>query len=258
MFLSLLERRFPWMKKTNWIALMAFSAASAALRASQCRTGFDEAGLPIGGAASRAAVPCILLLAAAYFILAARGLPAKRGACGDLAESFRFSGNTTAAACAIIGAFLVMAGAAASAMGHGSLRQSALAAVGAVGAVCTLCAVFALYRDGGARGGLLLVPVCCLVVYLIFLYRADASDPVLAGIYAEILALAALTYSALERAAFAFRNGAPRLYLPAGALSIVLALTAAAERRSLAAVLLFAGCAFAELGFLAAAEFKAS
>ena len=252
-----MRKKVRWMKKTSWIALMAFSAAAAALRALQCRTGFDAAGLPVGGALLRAAVPCILLLAVAYFALAARALPAKRGECGGLAQNFRFSGNSAAAACAIIGVFLVMLGAAASALGRGSLRQSVLAVVGAAGAVCTLYAVFALYRDGDARGTVLLVPVCSLVVYLVFLYRADASNPVLAGIYVEVLALAALTYSALERAAFAFRNGTPRLYFPVSAASVVLALTAAAERRSLAAVLLFTGCAFAELGFLAAAGFKA-
>lgn len=244
------------MKKTSWAALIAFSAASAALRALQRRAGFDEAGLPVGGALSHAAVPCILLLAAAYFVLAARALPAKRGVCGGLAETFHFSGNTAAASCAIIGAFLVMAGAGASAMGRGSLRQGALvlAAAGIAGAVCTLYAVFALYRDAGVQGGVLLIPVCSLVVYLIFLYRADASDPVLAGVYVELLALAALTYSALERAAFAFENGAPRVSFPVCALSVVLALTAAAECRSLAAVLLLTGCAFTELGFLAAVE----
>ena len=246
------------MKKTSWIALIAFSAAAAALRALQFRTGFDEAGLPAGGAALRVAVPCVLLLAAAYFVFAARALPAKRGACGGLAENFHFSGNTAAAACAVSGAFLVMAGAAASAAGYGSLHRGVLVVAGVAGAAGTLLAVFALYRDGDARGTVLLVPVCGLVVYLIFLYRADASDPVLTGIYAELLALAALTYSALERAAFAFQNGAPRVCFPVGALSVVLALTAAAECRSLAAVLLFAGCAFVELAFLAAAEFKAS
>lgn len=247
------------MKKTSWGALMAFSAASAALRALQCRTGFDGDGLPAGGVLLRAAVPCILLLAAVYFVLAARDLPAKRGACGGFAENFHFSGNTLAAACAITGAFLVIAGAAASAAGRGSLRQGALllAVVGVTGAACTLGAVFMLYRDAGVRGTAQLVPVCALVVYLIFLYRADASDPVLAGVYVELLALAALTYSALERAAFAFRNGAPRVWLPVSVLSVVLALTAAAECRSLAAVLLFAGCAFVEFGFLAAAEFQA-
>lgn len=247
------------MKKTSWIALIVFSAAAAALRALQCRTGFDGAGLPTGSAASRALVPCILLLAAVYFVVAARRLPAKRGESGGLAENFNFPGNTMAAVCAIIGAFLVMAGAAALTAGRGSLRQGVfvLAVAAVVGAVCVLGAVFVLYRDVDARGTVQLIPVCGLVVYLIFLYRADASDPVLAGVYVELLALAALTYSALERTAFAFQNGAPRLYLPVSALSIVLALTAAAECRSLAAVLLFAGCAFVEFGFLAAAEFTA-
>ena len=99
-----------------------------------------------------------------------------------------------------------------------------------------------------------MVPACALIGFLIVLYRLDASDPVLRKIYIEILAASALAYSAIERAAFVFRNGAPRIYLPVSAMAVVLSVTAAAERRSPAFALFFAGSALLELGFLAALD----
>ncbi len=243
------------MKKTDWLVLVVASLAAAALRVLQCRMGFDAAGLPIGGMFYGAAVPCVLLLAAIYFILAARKLPARREVSGAFGDDFLFQ-DKTAVACAIAGAFLVILGGAAELLGRGTLSNPVLAALSAAGAACTLYAVFALYRSGALRELALLVPVCALVVYLIFLYRTDASDPVLANVYVEILALSALTLASLERAAFAFATGMPRLYVPVSAMAAVLSVTAASERRSLAAVLLFMGCALVEVGFLGAAEFK--
>ena len=62
----------------------------------------------------------------------------------------------------------------------------------------------------------------------------------------------------LERAAFAYRNGAPRLFVPASAMTVILSLTAAADRQSLVSVALFIGCALVELSFLASADFDAA
>lgn len=243
------------MKKKDWPVLLIVSLAAAGLRMAQCRTGFDEAGLPVGGTLSRTALPLVLLLAAVYFTVSARTLPAKR-ACGvGIAEGFRFPENKLAVACVIAGAFLVLAGGAMSLLGHGALSLPLLVLFGAAGAFCLLYTVFTLYRGGAAQGIALLVPVCALVVYLVFLYRAEASNPVLAAIYVEILTLCVLTVSMLQIAAFAFRDGAPRAYLPTGAMAFVFALTAAAELRSLASVLLLLGCGAVEFGFLAAADF---
>lgn len=243
------------MKKKDWLILALALLAAAALRVLQCGTGFDEEGLPAGSVLLRALVPCILVLAAVYFCLAARALPTRTRA-GEVSDGFFSFRDTLAAGCGIAGAFLTMLGAAAGALGHGSLTSPLLAAVGVAGAACVLFAVFTLYRGGALSGVVMLVPVCCLVVYLIFLYRADASDPVLAHIYVEILALCALTLSALERAAFSFQNGSQRVYFPVAAMALLLALTAAAERRSLAAMLLFLGCALVEGAFLTAAKLK--
>ena len=135
------------------------------------------------------------------------------------------------------------------------MRVTLLTPLAVAAALCLLYAVFALYRGAAVQGVALLVPVCALAVYLILLYRADAFDPVLARTCVELLAVAALTFSALERAAFAFRNGSPRVFLPACAMSVVLALCAAAEGGGFARLALFLGGALVEAGFLLAAEF---
>ena len=67
-----------------------------------------------------------------------------------------------------------------------------------------------------------------------------------------MLAASALSLSALARAGFAYRDGVPRVYVPASCIAFVLAAATAAEHRSLSSVLFFAGCALVEVGFLAA------
>ncbi len=242
------------MKKSNWLMLALFAAASAGLRVWQLQTGFEESGLALRGNLPGLLLPLVLAASVVYFVVAARGLPVRRDAARDFSDCF--SADSTAALAGIVaGAFLVCIGAALGALGTGVL-QVLLAVFAAASAFGVLCVVFALRRGGAVPGVALLVPVCALIVYLILLYRADAVDPVLARVYIEILAAAALTLSALERAAFAFRDGAPRICVPAGAVAALLALTAAAERQSLSSVLFFAGCALTEAGFLAAANFK--
>lgn len=244
------------MKNSNWLTLALLALAAAVLRAAQCRGGFDAEGLAVKGNLPGMLLLVLLVLAAAYFILAARKLPARRDAAGGLGDVFAFR-SMPAAACAVCGAFLAAAGAALFAMGaSGSLVRLLLAVFAIEAAAVVLYAVFALYRGKPVQNTALLSPACCLVVYLIFLYRADAADPVLARIYIELLAVVALTLSALERAAFAFQNGSPRVYPPVSAMAVVLSAAAAAELRSPASFLLFAGCAFIEFGFLFAVKFE--
>lgn len=243
------------MKKMDWLMLALFAAAAAGLRAAQMMTGFDAEGLPISGNLPGTLLPFVLLAAAAYFVLTARKLPAQSNVTGALADRFLFQ-DMTAVTAAVAGSFLLLASAAATVMGYGSLRHVLLTTFAVAAALSLLYTVFSLYRGNAVQGIVLLVPVFCLVVYLVFLYRADAADPILAGIYVELLAASALTLSSLELAAFAFLGGAPRVFLPAGAMALVLSIAAAAERKSLAVSLLFLGCALLELGFLAAADFR--
>lgn len=244
------------MKKTDWLILILAGGLAAGLRTGQMRTGFDAEGLAIAGELCGVLLVVVLVLAAIYFVFSTRKLSANRGECGDFAACFRFSGDMAATVGAVAGAFLLLASAAATVAGYGSLYLVPLTVFFAAAALCLLYVVFALYRGKSVQGVALLVPVCCLVVYLIFAYRADASDPVLAKIYIEILALAALSYAALERAAFAFGSGSPRVYLPINAMAAILAVCAAAEVRGMASTLLFAGCALIELGFLRAVKFE--
>ena len=69
---------------------------------------------------------------------------------------------------------------------------------------------------------------------------------------------AALTAAMLENAAFAFRNGAPRIFLFVGSLAVILSFAAAAELQSLAWLLFFVGFAFVELAFLSGASLRAA
>lgn len=243
------------MKNSNWLTPALFAAAAAILRAAQMRTGFDADGLALRGNLPGALLPIVLALAAACFVATARALPSRREAAGEFADYFSFR-RPASVACSVAGAFLVIVGAAALALSGGAGAGALLlAAFIAASAACVLYAVFGLYRGVGVQGVALLVPVCCLIVCLIAYYRVEAMNPVLAEIYVGILAVSALAYSAYERASFAFRNGSPRAYRVASALAFVLAVAAAAELRSLAMFMLFGGCALAELGFLAAAEF---
>ena len=75
----------------------------------------------------------------------------------------------------------------------------------------------------------LLVPVCCLVVQLIAVYRANARDSVPLHFYAELLAVAALCLSALYFAAFAYRCGSPRAFTVAARMAAVLTAASCAD-----------------------------
>jgi len=244
------------MKKSNWL-LLALSAVSAVLlRVWQNRTGFEESGLAIRGNLPGILLPVVLAAAAAYFIVSLRALPKR---CEEpLSARFRFRGNLAAVFCAVAGAFLVMSGAALSIVSRSGRVEVLLALFAIAAAVCVLGTVFALSRGGEASGLALLVPVCALLVYLIYGYRANASEPVLARIYIAILAGCALTLSSLKRVAFAYRDGTPRSFAVTGAMAVILALAAAADGTGLSAAMLFAGCAAIELGFLAAADLSAA
>ena len=245
------------MKKTHWLLLALFAVVSAGLRVWQDMTGFEDTGLAVRGNLPGLLLCAVLVIAAVCFVLTTRTLPAQRDTVGGISDCFRFR-NMTAVTCAVTGIFLVFAGAAAAALGYGKMNNVLLTVFAIAAAASTLYAVFAIYRGGEPQSVAMLVPVCCLAVYLIALYRLDAAQPVLMRTYVELLAVVGLTFTALERAAFAYRNGAPRLFVPASAMTVILSLTAAADRQSLVSVALFIGCALVELSFLASADFDAA
>lgn len=242
------------MKKLNWLLLLLFSAAAVFLRILEVRTGFDEAGLPVGGTASLA-LPLVLITAAVVFVLLARSYPAQRDLGGSIGEYFDFAETFPVMLC-VLGAFALFASAAASLLFSSRTLLTILLAVFRVAAgVSVIYALFALRRGENFSGVVLLTPVYALVLQLIFVYRATAVDPVLANFYVEILALAALTAGFLEFSAFAFRNGAARIFVPLAATAVVLCVCTAADTRELSLLLLYSGFALILLGYCAAADF---
>lgn len=243
------------MKKTDWAVFGLFAILSAGLRFWQTLDGYEASGLARRGFLPGLLLPVALLAAAVYFVFAARALPGRRSDTLRLGKDFRFADNMAAVSCVVTGSFLVMLGGGLSAFhSAGSTVTVLLALFAVVAAACMLYVVFALYRGNEVQGLALLVPICALIVFLVFAYRADASDPVLARTYIEILAVAVLTLSAAQRASFVFGGSSPRLYVPVSAVAALLAIAAAAEGGSLSRLALFVGCAAVELGFLAAAD----
>ena len=243
------------MKKRYWPLLILFSAAAAFLRAGHLRTGFDADGLPQSGCPAALALPLVLLLAAAVFYLLCRRYPVQRELPGAMEHYFRF-GSTASVMLVVLGAFALIAAAVLSLLSPWHTLLSMLLSVFWFAcAAAVLYVLFALRRGTAFSGVALLTPVCALALQTAVSYRSSAADPVLGHLYIEILALSALTVSFLELAAFAFRNGAPRLYLPLSALSVILCACMLAEQRSLVSMAFYAGFAFILLGFCAAADF---
>ncbi len=244
------------MRKINRLILALLTLLAVVLRVLQNRTGFDELGLAKSGNLPGILLPIVLILAVLWFGTLSLTMLAKRDPAVSPAMYFLFSDGKAAVTLAVSGAVLILFGAALSLFGAGGSLKTLLAAFFLfVCAACCFFAVSALYRGREVSGIALLVPVCVLVIHLIFLYRVDASDPVLARIYIELLAVSALTLSSLERAAIFFRNGLPRAWPSVCAMSVILGMAAAANLTSPAATALFAGFALVDAGFLCATGF---
>ena len=243
------------MKILQWLLLALFSAAAAFLRLRLLAVGFDAAGLPTAMSLDTLALPALLAVAALVFFLLARKLPAQRELCADMGSYFSFQRSTVSVMLLVAGCFALMASAAASLIfSQRTAAELLLAAFLAAGAGCLLASLFALRRGTDFSGILLLVPVCALVLRLIFFYREHTADPVLRHFYVETLALAALTVLLLEFAAFAFRGGAPRLLMPLCFVSVILCAASLAARPALGELLFYAGGAAIAAGIAAAAD----
>ena len=244
------------MKIGHWIMVALFSAAAVLLRLGLLAHGFDESGLPAAMNAQTLALPVLLAAAAVVTVLLARRLPAQRELCAGMDLYFDFERSTLAVMLMVVGSFaLVGSAVCALVFSQRTTLTMLMSAFVAAGAVCLLYATTALRRRASFPGVVLLVPVCALVLTLILFYRDHAADPILRHYYVETLALAALTVLLLEFAAFAFRNGAPRLLVPVCAMSVILCAAAIAARPALEDTLFYAGGICIALGIGAAADF---
>ncbi len=250
------KKGFGFVKILHWLLLALFSAAAALARLRLLAAGFDADGLPVPMDLNTMALPAVLAAAAVAAAIMARRYPSQRELCGSMGLYFTFRRSTLAVMLMVLGSFALIGSAVVSLVfSQRTTPQLLLAAFLAAGAVCLLAALFALRREAEFSGVLLLVPVCALVLRLIFFYREHTADPVLRHFYVETLALAALTVLLLEFAAFAFRGGAPRRLMPASTMSVILCAAALAARPSLAEMLFYFGGAWIALGIGAAADF---
>lgn len=244
------------MKIVHWIMVALFSAAAVLLRLGLLAHGFDESGLPVAMNAQTLALPVLLAAAVVVTVLLARRLPAQRELCAGMDLYFDFERSTLAVMLMVVGSFaLVGSAVCALVFSQRTTLTMLMSAFVAAGAVCLLYVTTTLRRRASFPGVVLLVPVCALVLTLILFYRDHAADPILRHYYVETLALAALTVLLLEFAAFAFRNGAPRLLVPVCEMSVILCVAAIAVRPALEDILFYAGGICIALGIGAAADF---
>lgn len=245
-------------KILRWALLLPFTAGACLFRRWML-TAFDAEGLPLPLAAESLAMPALLVAAALVYALLARSLPAQRTLCAEMSSYFPF-GNVTLTA--VVGACLLYLAELGLSLANGAALTALLPeGLLAVGVVCLLAAVAALRKRKEFPGVILLVPVCALVLRLIFFYREHTADPFLRDYYVELLALAALTLFLLEFAAFAFRGGAPRLFVPLGYITFILCAASLASVQlpdvgaSLGDMIFYGAGALLTLGLLGAADF---
>lgn len=243
------------MKKIHWLLLAFFALAANALRILNLQTGFEANGLPVRGNFYAVLLPALLLTAAAVFAFLFRVLPAQRDETKDMAHCFDFSG-TLSVMLAVLGAFTLIGSSVLSILfSYRKTQAIVLGAALTLSAAVLLYVVFVLRREENPMGAVLALPVCALVLKLILTYRACANDPVLGHTYIQILSVCALVLVLLEFAAFAFRNGTPRFFLPLCAMAVILCVCRIAESSSLPTLLFNVSFLFIVLSFCTAADF---
>lgn len=236
------------MKLFHWLLLALGTLACAAARFAQILFSYDELGLPLPSSTALSFVPAAFFVL--FFLLCLRAPSAEELRAEPFEKLFSFDG-TAPLFLGICAVFVLFADAAALLVGT-SLRMAVVPLFLAVSAAALLYALVCLRRDMPLPTTALLLPPAYLCVQLVFTYRECAKDPVLSNFYIELLALAALAWSFVQLAAFAFRGGSARTYLPFAMISVILSLTAAATAFSLTPALLYGGFALAQLAFMAA------
>lgn len=265
---------------------LAGGAAAFVLRLLQVRTGFEaETGLPIPGNPWGPVLIVLLLLLAAGLALLAWKLPQEPAAPGfPQAFSTTSTGTLTVL---ILGVFLLgvsgvldlfsglragapmpadaylMTADGISKDGFSSAEHLILGVLTLLSAVSLFPAAAACRRPGShessdaprktVQGSLLLVPVICLVIRLVLVYRVDSINPVLSDYYLELLALVFLTLGFYRLSSFAFGAGRTDRFALYAGLAVVLSLGELADgfgSSQLPITLFHAGGALTLLGFL--------
>ncbi len=235
------------MKTFHWLSLIFGALACIAARWCQLLFCYDAQGLPLPSSIPLTFVPAVCFL---LFFLLCRGSADVSGHSFD--KLYDFSGMMPLFL-GICGIFALIASAALSFLAGGlDLRTAVMPLFLAVSAAAMFCVLACLRKEKPFPTTALLLSPAFLAVQLVFAYRACAKDPILTNFYIELLALAALAWAFIQLAAFAFRSGSSKIFLPFAMLSVVLSLTAASTVFALGPALLYAGFALVQLAFLAA------
>lgn len=255
------------------MVMLAGGAVALALRLWQTLTGFEvNTGLAVSGHPAGVVLPLVLVALALVLVLLCRKLPGGT----DRREFAQVFATESAAQLTVIvmGVFMMAAGGALqmlfALMGgglQGVLQDGGmmlsvvwmgavspkevmiLGALAVVSAVCLFPAVAACRRGELSSGSMLLVPVVCLVVRLVMLYRINSIDPVLQGYFVELLAVVFAALAFYQLAGFAFGQGNARWYGICSGLAVVLCLTVLGDMPDVSGTLFYGGCALSALGF---------
>ncbi len=212
------------------LAAAVLGAAGAFLRRRQLDNIFEEYGLAVKGAPETTAAvvfaAAAAVLLAVFAILIVRGRSIKEDVCGALTQT----GPSMAAH--IVAALAVCAGVLFTFGGREGISAGVPGILFMLGGVLTafVLAVQGFSVNKGSASAVRIfaaIPTLFMCWLLILLYKADASNPVLAGFAFECVAVGFAALAYFERLAVAFGRAKP---VPAAALSVVAAflMTAAA------------------------------
>ncbi len=255
-----------------FILSLSGGAAALVLRLLQNRTGFEaDTALPIPGNLPGLLLPLFLVGMGVVLVLFCRSFsrqrvtsafPAAFSAGEPLPLSLAVGGAFLMALSGIIdllcrgGSVVAMTSQGPVRLSFSSLSAASSAVMGGLSILCAACLFLAAVACRSKPGReaspisplVLLVPVLCLVVRLVMVYRIDSVNPVLSAYYVGLLSLVMLTIGFFRLSAFGFQAGQPRLLAIFTALSVLLALPAAGDG-PLSSSLFHLGSAGILLGF---------
>ena len=264
-------------QKSLTVVMLLGCVVALVLRLWQTLSGFEaDTGLAIAGHPAGIVLVAVLVALALVLLVLCRKLPG--GKDERPFEQVFFAESAARLTVLVTGIFMMAAGGALqllfALMGGGlqSVVQNSgmmlsvvwmgevspkevmlLGALAVASAVCLFPAMAACRRGelhtDGVNGSLLLVPVVCLVVRLVMLYRINSIDPVLQAYYVELLAVAFAALAFYQLAGFAFGQGKRQWYGLCSGLAVVLCVAALGDGHDVSGTLFYGGCALSVLGF---------
>lgn len=247
-------------------AALAGGVLCFCLRLVQNRTGFEpDTGLPVAGNPAAVALPAALAAAAVVILALASRLPAEKEDTKLPFTGYFFAKGSLPPTLLVSAVFLWVlsggaevlsflsrssGGSAQLLTGSGVLSFSRLPLFLGLLTVLSAASLFPLavvcrQRGEGApsafNGNLLLVPVACLVIRLVLVYREDSVNPALGAYYVNILALAFLVLSLYRASSFAFHCGRTRRFAVYAACALTLCAACLADCRTVGGALFYLG-----------------